>query len=265
MSVTAGQHQSRSHFYAENNFQLSSCKGILVLQPLYRRFFNLRFKELSCLYLPELIDLEALKHKDNIQNDELLLTIKAKSQGRKIVAMLGNITPRKNLSLFLESATKLDAEKYFILVLGKLRIQQSPSLAVEQEKLNSYRCFLSQNSYMDTEYFIKNEQEFSQLIEISDILFNHYKDYPFSSSIVTKAMAHRKPVIVDKGYLMEKVVNQYNWRVAVEENADAIARAIKDIIEGNYVVPEASYQSFMADHSPERFKSVLLQACEALH
>lgn len=268
LKITEGHDQSRYRFYAEKNFQLPSCKTILVLHPLYQHFLDLRFKNLACSYLPELVDLKSLgllENKRKIQDSKFLTQIKNNARERKIIAMLGNITSRKNLPLFLESVSKLNSEQYFILILGKLRIKHSSSLAKDQEKVESYRNLLHQNSYIDIEYFIKDEQEFSQLIDVSDILFNHYHAYPFSSSILTKAMAHRKPVIVNKGYLMEKIVNQYNWQVAVEENPNAIAKAIESITETNYQVPESSYQSFMEDHSPERFKSVILKACENLY
>ena len=77
-------------------------------------------------------------------------------------------------------------------------------------------------------------------------------------------MAHRKPVIVNKGYLMEKIVRKYNWQVAVEENPSMISKAIEYLTETDYQVSDSSYQLFIEDHSPERFKSVILQACDSL-
>lgn len=262
LEITDGIVKSRIRFNAEKNFLLPSCQAILVLHPLYQRFLTKRFKGLTCFYLPELVDTKP-KSKNNI-NTELLRHIKENAQGRKIVSMLGNITPRKNLPLFLESVSKLSSDKYFILVLGKIKIPQSSALNQEMDKIDHHIKLLKYNSHIDINYYIENEAEFSELLQLSDIVFSHYNRYPFSSSILTKAMAHRKPVIVDKGYLMEKIIKKYNWKVAVEGDPNAIAQVIENLIETDFKVGEFSYSSFIKDHSIEHFQSVIIQSSTIL-
>ncbi|MFM2063185.1 MAG: hypothetical protein RLZZ507_2855 [Cyanobacteriota bacterium] len=264
LAITDGREKSRKRFYAEKNFLLPSCQAILVLHPLYQRFLAKRFKGLTSFYLPELVSINPTVKNHNYINTELLLYIKENSKGRKIISILGNLTPRKNLPLFLESVSKLSSEKYFVLVLGKIKIPQSITLDPEMDRIEDWMKMLNHNSYIDIDYYIKNEEEFSELIQLSDIVFCHYKSYPFSSSILTKTMAHHKPVIVDKGYLMEKIINKYNWKIAVEGEPNAIAQAIENLIDTDFQVKDSSYSSFIEDHSLESFQSVILQACKTL-
>ena len=231
LEMTDGQEKSRIRFNAEKNFSLPSCKAVLVLDPVYQHFFKKRFKYLNCLHLPELVDL--IKHDNYKIDQDFLNQILKKSQGKTIVAMLGNLTSRKNLPLFLESVSQLDLKKYFILVLGKVKLinknyhdEEKYNLFLSKE-FDFYRESLAKSSYMDINYFIKNETEFSALIDLSDIVYLHYKEFPFSSNILTKAMASGKPVIVDKGFIMEKVVNKFNWKAAVEVNPYIIASKIE--------------------------------------
>lgn len=263
-SLNSNRMAGRVRFYAEKNFSLPSCKGILALNPLYQKFFSKRFKNLNCFYLPELIDIEP-RNLFIFNNHPLIQSIKEKAGDRKIISIIGNLTPRKNLLLFLESMYNLEHEKYFILVLGKLRVINSYPSEEELNKINVFIKLLSNNSWIDIDYHIKNEDEFAQLIDLSDVLFLHYKKHPFSSNILVKAIAHRKPVIVSKGYLMEKMVKKYNWKIATESSPIEIAKACEYLTMNNFEVDESSYLSFMNDYSYKRFESVIVEACSQLY
>lgn len=268
--VQFGFKHSRLSFNREKNLALSSCQSILALHPIYQSFFFKRFQDLNCFYLPEMVDtptsdLDSGAIHSEIVDFNLLNQIKKEAQGRKIISILGSITPRKNLSLFLAAIAKLDPSKYFFLVLGRLRAKDENQCQQELEKLNTYKSELKDNVLIDTDYYIRNEQEFYALIQLSDILYLHYDKHPFSSNVLAKAMTCRKPVIVNKGYLMEKTINHYYWKMAVEGEPDKIAQAIEQLVESGYRVDEQSYQAFMADHSPEQFESTILRACATLY
>lgn len=262
--------KSRFTFNREKNLALSSCRSILVLHPIYQRFFSKRFQNLNCFYLPEMIDSSGLASKDDaspveIVDFNLLDQIKKEAQGRKIISILGNITPRKNLSLFFKTIANLDSSKYFFVVLGKLRAKTENQYQRELSKVVEYKSKLQNNLLIDIDYYIRSEQEFYALVQASHILYLHYNKHPFSSNVLAKAMACRKPVVVNKGYLMEKTINYYHWKVAVEDDPDKIAQAIEQLTTSDYTIDEHHYQAFIADHSPQQFESAILQACETLH
>ncbi|MEQ8538030.1 MAG: glycosyltransferase [Coleofasciculus sp. D1-CHI-01] len=263
LKITDGHEKSRLRFNAEKNFSLHSCKAILVLQPLYQRFLIKRFKHLNCLHLPEIIN--TISFESNDINQGLLNQIAQASQGKKIVSLLGNLTPRKNFPLFLESVSKLDLNKYFILVLGKLKLPQKSDQDLEKYNLFINELIgkqerLAQSSYIDINYFIKNENEFSALINLSDIVYLHYKNFPFSSNILTKVMAHGKPVIVDKGFIMQKTVNKFNWKTAVEGDAQSIATKIEELARLSPAIENQSILHFLQEHSFEKIKKILVQS-----
>lgn len=261
---------SRLSYNREKNLALSSCQSILVLHPIYQSFLHKRFQDLSSFYLPEMIDTPVFESDNDVIHSEtvdfnLLNQIKKQAQGRTIIAILGNITPRKNLSLFLAAIAQLDPAKYFVLVLGRLRAKDEAKYQQQLEKLEACRNELKNNVFIDIDYYIRSEQEFYTLIHLSDILYLHYDKHPFSSNVLAKAMSCRKPVIVNKGYLMEKTVNHYHWKVAVEGEPNKIAQAIEQLVDSGYRVEEHSYRAFMADHSPEQFESAILRACATLY
>lgn len=257
----------KMRFYKEKNFSLSSCQAILVLHPLYRRFLKKRIKELNSIDIPELVEIPELKDSNQEPeiNEELLHQIKQLVKGRKIISFLGNITLRKNILLFLESASLLDPEKYFILVLGRLKGKDKPEVAAQLNQIQEYQKLLTGNSYIDLDYFITNETEFSRLVSLSDVIFLHYQKFPYSSNMLTRAMAHRKPVIVNKGYVMEKTVKTYNWREAVESNPHQIAKSMEELSAPTFSIEEHSYQSFISNHSPEAFEASTLKAVNNLY
>jgi hypothetical protein len=159
----------------------------------------------------------------------------------------------------------LDSNQYFIIILGKLKKRDKPEVIARLNEIEKYRAKLIENSYIDIDYFISNEREFFFLISLSDVIFVHYREHPHSSNILIKAMAHRKPVIVNKGYLMEKIVQQYNWRDAVESDPNQIVKSIQELSHPNFQIEESSYQSFIRDHSPASFEKSTMEAISSLY
>lgn len=259
--IAFGRKKSRVRFYAEKNFSLNSCRGILVLHPIYQRFFEKRMKDINCLYLPEIIGIDSRK-KDSI-NLEFIEKIQNRSAGKTIISILGNLTRKKNVILLLKSFLHLNWDQYFLFILGCLKKEQY----TEQELnfIEKYQAkFQDKNAYIKTNYFIRNETEFDKIIQLSDIVFLHYQDHPYSSHILTRSMAQRKPVIVNKGFLMEKIVNHYNWPVATNSNPREIAKAIESINYSNQI-SENQYRSFIEDHSSKEIKSKINQVCQFLN
>ena len=255
-------------FYKEKSLSVSSCRSVLVLHPIYKRFLNKHTKINNCVHLPELIEIPSLldsklnKHESQNQiNHVLLEKIKEEAKGRTIISFLGNITFKKNFPLFLKSVSLLDPNQYFILVLGRLKGQNKSDFLPDLEIIENRNM----NSHIDLNYYISNEIEFSDLISLSNIIFLHYRDHPYSSNVLSKAMAHRKPVIVNKVYLMEKIVKEYNWRDVVESDPRKIAQSIQELSDPKFKIQEDSYQLFLKNHSPEVFEKSIIKAANSLY
>ena len=259
---------------SEKNFSLISCKGILVLHPLYQRFFSKRFPQLNCLYLPELVSFpkrtanseETLKKRIQSRDTgaDLLTRIQSEAKGRKIVSMLGNITPRKNFLLFLEAAANISPSKFFAVVLGQIERKDIAYYREHSEAIENLKAKLKDNSLIDTDYYIKSEKEFCSLIEISDATFVHYDKHPFSSNVLAKSIARKKPAIVNEGYLMEKTIKQYSWPTVAVATPLAVSKAIEAIVDERIEISEAGYAKFISTHDQAQFSHSISDVCSAL-
>ncbi|PNW65243.1 UNVERIFIED_CONTAM: hypothetical protein BEN50_23935 [Euhalothece sp. KZN 001] len=74
-------------------------------------------------------------------------------------------------------------------------------------------------------------------------------------------MALRKPVIVNKGFVMEKIVNQYDWPIATSNNPQEISNSIR-MINHSMQITDDQYSSFLEDHSSKKIKAKILELCK---
>lgn len=260
-SIGIGRKKSRQRYLAEKSLSLASCKAVLVLDPVYQDFFDKQFNTLPTIHLPELVCPTFKLGDDAEAATPIMDQIVKEAGGRKIVSILGSLTRKKNLLLFLEAFSQLDPNRYFALVAGRLKENQYTAEELARIEILTRR--LSQNAFIRLDYYIPNEATFEQLIQLSDILFLHYQDHPFSSNILTRAIAHRKPVIVSQSYIMKKTLERYDWEMAVSDKPCDIVQAIQTLAS-HFVIKENKYAEFMRDHSKEQFKAALLTSCALL-
>jgi len=154
-------------------------------------------------------------------NLNLIKTIKEKAGSRKIVGLLGSLSKRKGLLTLLKVAQEVENEDWFFLFSGFLN-PATFHQEYNQKLLKDYQqvqtiiksspsnCFF----YLD---FIQNEPEFNAFVNTCDILFAAYENFPYSSNILTKAAVFRKPVIVSKGFCMEKRVQKFGLGLSITE------------------------------------------------
>jgi hypothetical protein len=250
-----GRLRSRQQFLAEKLFSLSSCRSILCLHPVYIKFFERRFDRKKFFFLPEIIE-PSLGIKS-----ELVANIESLARGRKIISTLGYLLPKKNILLFLQSATQLDPDEYFILIVGYL--PEANYAREELESIHARSLSLADNSYINLDYYVAKEQEFNQLIDVSDVIYIQYRNHPFSSNILAKSIQQRKPVIIGDGYIMQKMLLAYNWSAIVPQEADRVAEACVDLAH-NFKIDEEKYDLFSNDYAEDRFKSTISQSLKLL-
>jgi glycosyltransferase involved in cell wall biosynthesis len=254
-AISIGKHKSRQRFASEQLFALPSCKAVLVLHPVYQNFFEKRFKQDKFLVFPEIVDVKIS------EKSEIVDKIQDLAAGRKIISTIGSLLPKRNLKLFLESARKLDSTEYFILVVG--RFPKQDYSITEIEYIQKLLLDFSTNSYIDLDYYIPDETEFNKLLDISDLIYLQYKDHSGSSNILSKAIELRKPILVNSGYLMEKVVRTYDWQAIVPEDPEVVAEKIMDLVH-NFSINEEKYSQFLSDYNPENNRLAICKALEFL-
>lgn len=258
-SIYFGHTKSRQKYFAEKNFNLESCKSILVLDSEYQVFFKKACPQRKFLLLPELSLGKTLSQSK--EEKGIVKSIRDGASGRIIISVLGALTRRKNLLLFLEVASKIDLGTYYPVIVGQLYIHEYSQ--EELDKINELSKKLNSDIFVRTNYHIPDETEFDDLICLSDIIYAQYHNHPFSSNILIKAMMHRKPVIVNPGYLMEKVVKRYNWKAVSREDHSELVDAISSCAR-KFKINEESYKRFRLDYSKGNFEGLLLQGVSCL-
>lgn len=245
--------QALQRFYAERNLALPSCRCLLVLHPIYIQFFAIRFGNLRCIHLPELVDI-------NIRSDsELVSRILSIADGRTIVSLFGVLIPNKNLLLLLEAFLHLDQQQYFCLIIGKLPDALYTKDKLERITLLSHQ--LAACSFIKLDYQVPSEEELNALINISDVVFLHYKNHPFSSNFLAKAMAFGKPAIVNHSEIMERMIEAYDWRDLSEAEPWKVAQSIE---RARLFQPTMeAHSKFLQDHAIEKFSKSIIRACGA--
>lgn len=259
-AIASGKEKSRKLFLAEKSFSLPSCKGVLFLHPLYKVFFNKRFQKINCIYLPEIIP-DSFEEINKITEHQIINEIKEASLGREIISILGSLTHKKNLLLFLESFAKVNHNKFFAVVVGKLKGEQHS--VEELSRIEELIKQLSESTYILLDYYIPNEEVFSNLLKVSNLIFLHYQDHPFSSNILNRSIALRKPVIASRGYLIEKTVQTYAWQAVTDDDPNQIARKMESVT-ANFKIDEEKFNCFLKEHSQETFETTILSACKEL-
>ena len=148
-----------------------------------------------------------------------------------------------------------------MLVVGQ--ISRECYSARELEYIQTLVLTLTTNSYIDLDYYLPTERDFNQLLSISDVIYLQYKAHSCSSNILSKSIALRKPVIINDGYLMKKVVETYDWQAIVPEDADLIAAATIDVAQ-NFTINEQKYAEFLKAYDGEENKAVVSRALDFL-
>jgi hypothetical protein len=173
----------------------------------------------------------------------------AKSRGRNIIALLGGLAKRKGMLTLLKTALQSPSEKWFFLFVGIL--DENSFDSNELRNIKDIASDPPQNCFFHFNY-IPEEAQFNALVDVSDVLFASYEDFPHSSNILTKAALFAKRVIVSKGYCMEERVNAFRMGECIDygdikQCSEAISRLLANADS------KADFAGYLRIHSEENF------------
>jgi glycosyltransferase involved in cell wall biosynthesis len=224
---------------------LKSCKSIAMLDDGVIQKLKIRYPDKRIVFLPDIISEEVPDH--SFPEYE---RIKKDAAGRLIILLIGAIDRRKGLVNLLQAARTMDESKYFFVVAGKIHLNSfslSEQIFIEEFKNSSNNsCFLSKN--------IPSEAQFNALISLCDILFAAYLDFPYSSNMIGKAAFFKKPILVSRGYLMQEIIEDYKFGVAIDQNNIVeIVSAIEMLSTLN--ICNTNFNNYLNDFSWEKFSN----------
>lgn len=178
---------------------------------------------------------------------------------RKIISLLGDQNKRKGTIVFLEAiAQSTQKDRLFVL---------AGSISSEEDERNiltlieKYGLRDSNNCYFHFES-LPDGAEFNALVKISDVLFALYHNSgPFSSNLLTKAAAFHKPVLVNKGTLLEKRVQKYSTGAAArEDDISGILLSLETLLNKGPLKP--LYDEYAQLHSHAALESAITELLE---
>lgn len=239
------------HDYDEA-LQSKGCKSIAVLDEGIAGKLQAKLPDKLVVIFPDTAD---ASHPDH--NFPVLHEIIAKSGGRKIIAVIGGLAKRKGILTLLETARKTPSKEWFFLFAGLLTEDSFDSN--ELQLLREIASKPPQNCYFHFD-FIFEEAQFNALVELSDILFASYEDFPHSSNILTKAAIFEKPVIVSRGNCMEERVRAFGMGECIEYgNVAQCFEAIGRLLETEEL--HADFAGYRSLHSEERLRLAFENVC----
>ncbi len=181
--------------------------GVGILNEFYE--FSSKKIEAKKILFPDIANLEHSKMQTNLETDIL-----EKAKGRKIISILGSIDKRKSVFTLLDTAQLTQNNNYFFLIAGESRFDSYNQMEIDRlqmiNKIGPDNCF----TYY---YTLTDGIEFNALINISDIVFASYLDFPFSSNLLTKTAYFKKPVIVSNQGCMAYRVIKYKLGITIQQ------------------------------------------------
>lgn len=168
---------------------------------------------------------EITTHATCPEGSGLVATLLRHAKGRKIVFYGGSIGCSKDLATWGKVAAAMDPTKWFFCLVGQVYkhdLGRDDIAVVEALSKHPPENMLLHLHYIETEC------EFNALIAASDVVYAVYKDFPYSSNIITKAAWLEKPVIVSDRFVMGQRVRRYGSGETVPEgDVEAIVQAIE--------------------------------------
>jgi hypothetical protein len=239
----------------EQFMRAKTCRAIGVLDADSAVLLTRNIGAENVVQFPDVVDLTLPD-----LNDEIAAEIHRRSNGRTVLGLVGQITPRKNLEMFVEMTKLCHSDRYFFAVVGECEQMQFPK-AIREWLVKGQRGELG-NVFVSPRR-VAGDSRFNAVCAACDILFAAYRDFRGSSNVIGKAAAFRKPIIVGRGYQMEQIVRKWGTGVAIDERMAAQgASALDSIVEAvsNVNGPlKLDYAGYLRSISMEAFGQSVLR------
>lgn len=223
----------------------SRCRGVALLDEGVADLLRARLANKPVVVFPDVADASCPDH-----DYPLLADIVNKARGRRIISIIGGLARRKGMFTLLEAAAQMQQDDGFFLFAGV------PSLTAEEETILSKIVAESPENCFFHFGFIPGEAQFNALVELSDVLYAAYENFPHSSNLLTKAALFEKPVIVSTGNCMGERVAALRIGESIPEGnvAECIA-AIRRILTAHDA--KWDFAGFRKLHSEERLSAAV--------
>lgn len=192
-------------------YSLSTYRGTCFLEEAAVDAYRNVFSNKQFAFLPDITETERLS-----EPNALVLEIKRRAAGRRIVFMGGSIGKQKNLSKWIALIFNVDPTQWYFVQVGRISLN---NLTVEDtQALARVKQQPPENLYVHADY-LPDETSFNAIIAASDVIFAVYRDFYRSSNMLSKAAYFEKPILVADQCLMGDRVIRYGIGLAVRSNS----------------------------------------------
>ncbi len=192
----------------------------------------------------------------------LAVEIRSRAKGRKIIGLLGGLSRRKGLITLIRIVMQSASRDWYFVFAGVLLDQ-----TFSKDELSTIKSFF--NAQREECFFhlekIPDDAQFNTAVNVCDVIFAMYEDFPHSSNLVTKSAMYGKCILVSSGGYMEEVVRHYKLGEAVPAgDVQAALNALHRLTASDHSAESlAGMKEYVREQSQEKLRQVLLNLVES--
>lgn len=226
------------------------CVAIALLDEGLQEAFRHELDSKPVLVMPDFTD-------DRIgpQSGALERQIRQTTQGRFTVGLIGELSSRKGIGAFLDTA-QLARERgldWRFVMAGPLNRK---SAGKDANRLNRQLSAAASNCIL-FEGRIPDGHEFNAVVRALSVVWAVYPEFRHSSNMLTKAALMRRPVITHEGYLLAERVRSFHLgEVAPANDPERILASLQQIV-ARTIDTSRAFERYYAQHSQQRLVEML--------
>jgi hypothetical protein len=246
-----GNRKLRSGLDLFSVLRSNQCRIVGSLQEDAGKEFGFRLPSEKLKTMPDITDTSLPE-----QLSDSAISIKSMAHGRRVIGFFGKFRPEKDPISFITMALSRNADRYFFLMFGEVSEENFSS-----PDISRIRAFVSSppaHCYVCAERF-EDEAQFNELVNLCDVVFAAFVNYPYSSNTLTKAAFFRKLLIVSRGFCMEERVNRFRLGISVGQKNPAEVMTALDYIVNQYesLIRQADFDGYYREHSEAKVIALL--------
>jgi len=113
--------------------------------------------------------------------------------------------------------------------------------------------------------WIPDGHEFNAAVRGASVIWAAYRDFPFSSNLLTKAAMVRRPIVVNRNGLMADRVRTHGLgEVIVPSDSGGTVRVLEKLVDAQWPLGNEAYERYFQNHSRLNLQAVLRHQLPAI-
>ncbi|MBC2601083.1 glycosyltransferase [Puniceicoccus vermicola] len=226
------------------NFNERKCLGVLTLDENRTEWLSERVSGKIVGFLAD------VSETDWDPASALASEIRERARGRKVILLIGLLSPKKGVINFVKMALETEDENLFFVLAGELN---ADSFNQEEQRLLFEKFVRRDHCFLHGDALV-SENEYNAVFRLASVVCIAYRNFSASSNTLTKAAFFEIPVVVGRGFLLEERVTEYGLGEVVDEHDPlAILAAVRRLAEGGLEKKTSDWERFQKEFSNDAF------------